>query len=79
MSGGTPAGPNSPNHDTAVKPGTVSATAGMSGRSAMRFSAPRPMIFTVPALACGMALPVEMNINWMWPAMASSSAGVAPL
>ena len=78
-SGGRRPGPNRPNHDTAVKPGTVSAIAGTSGSSAMRFSAPSPMIFTVSALACGIALPVEMNINWMWPAMTSSRAGVAPL
>src|SRR6516225_1507730 len=53
--------------------------AGTSGRSAMRCSAPTPTILTVPALTCGMAVPAETNINWMCPAMTSSSAGVAPL
>ena len=45
------------NHETARKPGTVSAIAGTSGNSAMRFGAPTAIDFTAPALACGIALP----------------------
>ena len=56
-----------------------SATVGASGSSAMRFSAPTAISLTLPAFHCGTAEPTAMNIIWMWPAITSVSAGVAPL
>ncbi len=58
-------GPYNANHDTALKPGTVSAIAGTSGNSAIRFGAPMPISLTPPALACGKAVPTDTNISWM--------------
>ena len=37
------------------------------------------MNFTLSARHCGTAVPTLTNIIWMWPAMVSVSAGVAPL
>jgi len=45
----------------------------------MRFAAPTARRLTLSAFHCGTALPTLMNIIWMWPAITSVSAGVAPL
>src|SRR5262249_55119261 len=80
ISVGRPAGPYRPNHDTASNPGSpLSATVGTSGRPSRRLAAPTARMRTLPAFHCGTALPTLMNMSWIWPAITSVRAGVAPL
>ena len=74
-----PAGPNSPNQDTASNPGTVSATVGTSGSCGIRCLPPTAMSLSLPPFHCGTAEPALTNPIWMWPAITSFIAGAAPL
>ena len=78
-SGGMPAGPTRPNHDTAWKPGTVSATVGTSGNCGMRSLPPTAISLSLPPFHSGTAEPALTKHNWIWPATTSLVAGAAPL
>ena len=74
-SGGVAPGATSICHDADSKPGTVSATVGMSGAAGLRLAVVTATPRTIPCWIIGRVDVVSPNSTWMWPAIRSFIAG----
>ena len=79
MSRGVFAGANTANHVVASKPGTVSATVGISGALDERFAVVTAIARILPSRAIGSADGMVSNINWICPPTRSGIANCRPL
>lgn len=78
--GSMPAGPVTPYHWSASKPGTPdSATVGSSGKASERFALETASARRRPCLASGMTTGAPVKPIWSWPARRSATKGAVPL
>ena len=79
ISFGVFAGASTQCQPTTSKPGSVSATAGMSGRAGVRFRLDTAMARNVPPLCCGSADVMLSKANWMSPTIRALSISPLPV
>lgn len=80
MSGGVPAGANSPIQLLTSNPGKPnSATVGTSGNATVRARPIDAIARSLPAFTCGSTVGIVANDNCVWPLNKSAIAGELPL
>ena len=79
ISGGVPAGAKRATQLPTSKPGSVSATVGISGVAAARDGPIVASARSLPALACGSTVGIVAKSIDVWPARRSVIAGTLPL